>query len=238
MNPMPEDVRLGQHLTGSGAITPAQLEEALEIQRDLGGKIGRILIKLGYIGEDELLKHLSKQLEIDVVKLSKRKIPPALWRMISGNTIRTKKVVPISLANGILTVAMAFPQDLETIEGIKFETGENVVAVLAGEREIDEAIVQFFGPPPASELAMSPELQPDVAPPLEMPAAKEAPAPPPSPTAVKEAMEAAATKEAREGLLRFPTRLKIDALIIALLDSGVLNEEVLGRLIRERAKEA
>ena len=237
MEAMPEDIRLGQYLTRSGAITQAQLEEALEIQRDLGGKLGRILVKLGYIVEDDLLKHLSKQLEIEAVKLSKRKIPPALWRMISENTIRAKKVVPISLANGILTVAMAYPQDLETVEGIKFETGENVVAVLAGEKEIDEAIAQFFGPSPAAEIEMPTELKPDM-PPLAEAFVKEEAPPPPSAAAVKEAMEAAATKEAREGLLRFPTRLKIDALIAALLDAGVISEETLGRLIRERAKEA
>jgi type IV pilus assembly protein PilB len=235
MEAMPEEIRLGQHLIRSGAITEAQLEEALEIQRDLGGKLGRILIKLGYIGEEELLKHLSKRLEIEAVRLGRRNIPPALWRMISENTIRTKKVVPVSLANGMLTVAMASPQDLETVEEIKFETGENVVAVLASEKDIDEAIALFFGPPP--ETIEVPEEMKSAMLASSAIVVKEQTPPPPSPEAVKEAIETAATKEAREGLLRFPTRLKLDALIIALLDSGAVNEDTLNRLIRERAKE-
>jgi hypothetical protein len=232
MEAIPVEIRLGQHLIKSGAVTQAQLDEALEIQKDLGGKLGRILLKLGYLNEDELLKHLARQLEVEVVKLSRVKIPPALWRMISENTIRNKKVVPISLSGGTLTVAMANPQDLEVVEEIKFETDENVVAMLAGEREIDEAIAQFFGP--AADI----EVPDDAV--IELPkssaAERREATSPPSPEAVKQAVAAAAEDEARETLLRYPTRLKIDALIIALLDAGVINEEALTRLVRGRAK--
>lgn len=219
----------------SSVITETQLDEALEIQKDLGGKLGRILIKLGYITEDDLLNHLARQLEVEAVRLSKLKIPTALWRMISANTIRAKKIVPISLTGGVLTVATASPQDLEALEEIKFETGENVAAVLASEREIDEIIALFFGPSPTEALTEEIEA-PETAPPPPTEEAKPA-APPPSPEAVKQAVEQAVTKEARESLLRFPTRLKIDALIVALLDAGTINEETLNRLIRERAKQ-
>lgn len=228
MQEMPEDIRIGDYLIRSGTITRDQLEEALEIQKDLGGKLGKILVKLGFVSEEALFKHLSEQLDVDIVRLSGRKISPALFRMIPESTIRGKKVVPVSLAGGVLTVAMAYPQDLGTLEEIRFETGENVAAVLASESEIEEAITTYLGPA-SDETEKKEELVLDTPSPI----IEDAPT---SPAAVKEAAEAVVAQEARESLLRYPTRVKIDALVTALLDAGIIDEDALGRAIRERTK--
>ncbi len=231
MEKMPEDIMIGQHLTTSGAITEDQLNEALEIQKDLGGRLGRILVKLGYVTEESLVTHLARQMELKLVKLSDVKIPPALLRMIPQSTIRNKKVLPLSLVDGTLEVAMAYPHDLETLEEIQFETGENVVAVIASEREIDRAIANCLGPSPA-DTEEGTEPFPEEPP---RPPAKED-VPLPSPQAIREAVEAAEAREARDSLLRFPTRVKIDALIEALLDAGVIDEATLAQMLKERLK--
>ncbi|RKY27503.1 MAG: hypothetical protein DRP79_03240 [Planctomycetota bacterium] len=226
MKNIPEDIRIGQYLVRSGLISAEQLDEALEIQKDLGGKLGEILVKLRFVAEDDLLKYLAKQMQVDVINLSECNISPALLRMIPETTVRTKKVIPVSLVDGTLTVAMAFPQDLEALEEIRFETGENVVAVIAGKREIDEAIANYYGPPPVKADKKEEE----------RPTVIKEEIPPPSPRAVKEAAEAAEAKEATDSLLRFPTRVKIDALILHLLDAGVVDTETFARILKERAK--
>jgi type IV pilus assembly protein PilB len=229
MRDIPEDIKIGQYLVRSGLISAEQLDEALEIQKDLGGKLGKILVKLGFVTEDDLLKYLAKQMRVDVIKLSERNIPPALLRMIPETTVRTKKVIPVSLVDGTLTVAMAFPQDLDALEEVRFETGENVAAVIASEREIDEAIANYYGPLPVEADKKEEFL-------LERPIVIEEEIPPPSPKAVREAVEAAEAKNATDSLLRFPTRVKIDALILYLLDAGVIDTETLARMLKERAK--
>jgi hypothetical protein len=54
---------LGEMLVEAGEITQDQLEKALEIQKDEGGLIGIILVNLGYITEQTLVKYLASQAE-------------------------------------------------------------------------------------------------------------------------------------------------------------------------------
>lgn len=54
---------LGEMLVEGGEITQEQLDKALEIQKEEGGLIGIILVNLGYINEQTLVKFLSSQAE-------------------------------------------------------------------------------------------------------------------------------------------------------------------------------
>ena len=54
---------LGEMLLENGEITRQQLDEALEIQKKEGGLLGIILVNLGYIGEQSLVKYLAVQAE-------------------------------------------------------------------------------------------------------------------------------------------------------------------------------
>lgn len=52
---------LGKLLVDDGIITEEQLEESLKMQRERGGLLGIILIKLGYIDDKILVQCLYKQ---------------------------------------------------------------------------------------------------------------------------------------------------------------------------------
>ena len=47
-------VRIGELLLKEKRITPEQLQEALNYQRQNGGKLGLNLIKLGYVKDEEI----------------------------------------------------------------------------------------------------------------------------------------------------------------------------------------
>jgi hypothetical protein len=59
---------LGELLIKDGAITKDQLDKAMDVQKKEGGLIGIILVNLGYINEQTLVKYLGLQAE-SVVKL-------------------------------------------------------------------------------------------------------------------------------------------------------------------------
>ena len=48
--------RLGEILLQTGLITPAQLAQALAQQKVEGGRVGAILIKLGYLTEQQVVQ--------------------------------------------------------------------------------------------------------------------------------------------------------------------------------------
>lgn len=54
---------LGELLLENEEISQAQLDEALKIQKEEGGLIGIIMVNLGYISEQKLVKYLAKQAE-------------------------------------------------------------------------------------------------------------------------------------------------------------------------------
>ena len=54
-------MRLGELLVKNGLITEELLELALKEQKRTGEMLGEVLLRLGFVSEDELLKLLSRQ---------------------------------------------------------------------------------------------------------------------------------------------------------------------------------
>ena len=61
--------RLGEILIEDGILSPESLDEALNHQKKEGGLIGQILIRLGYVTEEELIAAVGKQLRIPYIPL-------------------------------------------------------------------------------------------------------------------------------------------------------------------------
>ena len=70
--------RLGELLVKRNFITPDQLKKATDEQKLKGGRLESILVKLGFIKEDDLLSFLSAQYRVPSVKISKMEINPKL----------------------------------------------------------------------------------------------------------------------------------------------------------------
>ena len=64
---MKEKVRIGQMLLDEGAISAGDLEKGLQIQQEIGGRLGAVFIRIGAVSEDVLLAALSEQLSLPVV---------------------------------------------------------------------------------------------------------------------------------------------------------------------------
>ncbi len=54
---------LGELLLENEEISQDQLDEALKIQKDEGGLIGIIMVNLGHISEQQLVRYLAMQAE-------------------------------------------------------------------------------------------------------------------------------------------------------------------------------
>jgi type IV pilus assembly protein PilB len=223
VKPKPEDMKIGEQLLRNGLVTREQLDHALELQKDLGGRLGKILLKMGVVQEGQLLRHLARQLEVELYDLQSHAVPFKLLSIIPYRVMRERKVVPVSLRDDLLILAMVDPQDCDTIEDVRFETGRKVKAVLASEREIDRVLSELTSPQNESlrEAVAGEEQSEDTA----APAAESQPGPQP------------ATAAPLEALMRLPPRIKTDALIDVLLQKGVISKEALEEALRERVRE-
>ncbi len=52
---------IGQILKDMEILTESQIQEALQVQREQGGVLGEILVKLGYVAREEVLLALVAQ---------------------------------------------------------------------------------------------------------------------------------------------------------------------------------
>jgi len=136
--------KLGEILVHYKIITPEQLEEGLEIQKNREKRIGEILIDLGRVTQDEINWVLGKQLDLPYVQVNIGSIDIQLSKNISEDTLRKFKAIPIMELNDELVIAMADPTDEEAIEAIKEITKRKLKYVLASFKNIEETINQIF----------------------------------------------------------------------------------------------
>jgi general secretion pathway protein E len=125
-------------------IGPEDLERALELQRERGDKIGKILVDMGYLAQRDLLIVLSAQLGLPLAQLSG---PPAAAPELEGMSagfLRQALVFPVSIEEGALALAMADPLDFETINAVQGFSKLEVHPQLASEQEILDAIDRHY----------------------------------------------------------------------------------------------
>ncbi|MCL2843945.1 MAG: Flp pilus assembly complex ATPase component TadA [Chitinivibrionia bacterium] len=137
--------RLGDILIDQGIITQEQLDEGLKQQKTLGKKIGEALIALGFITENKLVDILSAQLDVQYVVLDGIKVSAETTMLITEDTCKKYKIIPLYLKDDTLTVAMTDPTNLRVIDHIKFITGKEIDTVMANEKQILSAIDRVYG---------------------------------------------------------------------------------------------
>ncbi len=138
-------MRLGELLVSKRLINEAELQQALELQKDRGEKLGRILVDLGFISQRDVLAALSEQLKIPLVTIDGP--PPAIPEAegLSPRFLRQFRCLPIGLTESGLELAMADPLDFETQAAVRGFTGLKVTPRLAAEQEIVDAIDRYYG---------------------------------------------------------------------------------------------
>src|SRR5512139_690481 len=144
--------QIGELLVKENLITTDQLEVALKHQRQNGGRLGSILINLGYVEDDDITSLLSRKYGVPSINLAYFEIDPSVIKLIPVDVAQKYMVVPLNRVGSTLTVASADPTNVFAMDDIKFMTGFNVEPVVASETSITEALEKYYGTPHSIEL--------------------------------------------------------------------------------------
>lgn len=129
-----------------GLITPEQLQNALEKQKEVGlhEPIDNILVQMGLVTERDRVRALGALWGIAFWDLSEN--PPQLEavKRLSSDTARRHKAIPVRQEENRLIVAMANPLDIFAIDEIRILTGNEIEVVIAPEEDILNAQRQFY----------------------------------------------------------------------------------------------
>ena len=136
-------MKLGRMLLNKKLVTPQQLKIALREQAKSGELLGRTLVRMGYLREEQVLPVVSEQLNIPFVRLQDMPIEPAAIKKVPPKFAWHYKIIPIKYADGKLTVATFDP--LSSLNDVKMFLGYDIAPVLATEKEIVKAIEKHYG---------------------------------------------------------------------------------------------
>ena len=131
--------KLGDLLMREGLITKNQLEEAAQYQKKSGGRIGSILLLLGYIDEDTIPTVLSRSHGYPAIDLSQQKIEDRVLALVPYSMAKEYFLFPVSATNNMLHVAMADPTDNTSVEEVQMKVRLSVKAEVCAEKQILEA---------------------------------------------------------------------------------------------------
>lgn len=124
---------------------PSQITAAREAAMDSGSNdvVGE-LVKNGVVDYEEMLSMLAQQYGMEMMSIAGYDIPFEVIDAIKLDYARYYHVVPVSLEDSMLTVAMSDPTDVEKLDTLRYLLGGNVDAVIAPEHEIAEALDRYY----------------------------------------------------------------------------------------------
>ena len=139
------ELRLGDLFVREGLIDADQLSAALADSKEGGTRVGYSLVKLGFVGENELTRMLSKQYRLPAVDLEKVEVDPKIYKLIDGDMAYQHLVLPLRRVGRTLTVAMANPSEMEAIDVLRFKTRYDIEPVIVGEYTLRKHLEKYYG---------------------------------------------------------------------------------------------
>lgn len=136
--------KLGELLMDAGLITLAQLDQALELQKDKGGLIGEILVQLKFTTEEDIAKTLTAQYGFAYLPLSNYEIDAELAKLIPERVANQYCLIPIDRMSNNLTIAMSNPLNSQAVEDIETISGCSVQIFVSTTTDIRQAISKFY----------------------------------------------------------------------------------------------
>lgn len=132
--------KIGAILLSENLITEEQLAKAIEIQKKEGGRLGSILVRLGFVDEGKIAEFLSQQYGVPYVDLKTKQIDPKVLSLIPKDLCRKYMVVPFDKAGNTLHVAIADPSNAYALEDLRFITGYTIKPYVAVESSISHIL--------------------------------------------------------------------------------------------------
>jgi len=137
--------KLTSLLIDKGLLKKDDLEKALVVQKEKGGSLSDILVDSGYISKDDLMIVLSQELGIPPINLSRYRIEPSVLKIIPQKTAKYYRILPLSRMGDTLMIAITDPLNIFITDDIKTLTGFKISPVLTTEKDIKEALSQYYG---------------------------------------------------------------------------------------------
>lgn len=136
--------KIGQILVDLGYLNDDQLWDILEEQKQSSGLLGQVAVRMGMVTEDQVTEALAEQWGMPVINLAETNIPPQVLEIVPETMAEIYKIMPVSMRDDTLTVAMADPQNVAALDDLRNFLGHEVRGAVSSLADVEEAIAKYY----------------------------------------------------------------------------------------------
>ncbi len=140
--------RIGEELVDAGLVTKDQVEAALRLQRERGGKTVENLVALGHLTIEKFVSFQKSRPGMPSLDLSNYSLPKDVVELIPRDFAIQYQLVPIDKMGKTITVGMSFPLDQPALDALEKLTNLRARPVLCSMEDVQSAITKYY---PAGE---------------------------------------------------------------------------------------
>ncbi|MDA1229257.1 MAG: ATPase, T2SS/T4P/T4SS family [Planctomycetota bacterium] len=137
--------KIGQILVDLGYINDDQLWDMLEDQKQSPGTVlGQVGVRMGLITQAQVTEALAEQWGMPVVNLEETNIQSNVLELVPQTMAEIYRIMPVSLKNNVLTVAMADPQNVGALDDLRNFLGHEIRGAVSSGPEVEAAIARYY----------------------------------------------------------------------------------------------
>jgi type IV pilus assembly protein PilB len=137
--------RIADVLIEDGLLLPGQLEEAVAMQQNEGGRLLKILTEKQFVTDQDMTVSMGRCLNTPLINLAKLRVPEEVMSLVPRDMARANKLVPIAQLGGKLFVAMADPTNVLAVDDVKRRVQLEVVPMIATEKAVADTLAGVHG---------------------------------------------------------------------------------------------
>ncbi len=140
--------KIGEILVEQGLVTQAQLDQAMNVAKGAGKRLGDTLVEMGFVKDEQFAKALARQYDLKYVDLSSQEALDSLnFDLIPEDLIKKHFVLPMGKRNGKLELIVSDPMDLQLLDMLRFRLNCEIETRLAARSAIKAVIDDRLGKP-------------------------------------------------------------------------------------------
>ena len=132
--------RIADALVEDGLLSPRQIEELVEQQKQGGTRLLKLILEKAYVSEQDMAVCMGRVLNTPPINLSRITISIELADLLPREIAQNHKVVPVSRLDNKLFLAMADPLNVLALDDVKRITRLEVAPLIASEKAIIEKL--------------------------------------------------------------------------------------------------
>jgi hypothetical protein len=141
---MNED-KLGEVLIKMGAINALDLAKAAQFQRKAGCTIGAALVETKAVTAEELARIAATLLKLPYISLRTVAVPTEMVKLLPAELAMKYKAIVLKVEGKNHWVAMSQPNNIATVDNLRFRFGGNVTPVVVPELDMERALEFYYG---------------------------------------------------------------------------------------------